>query len=751
MLQRAPWRVQRWWVALSGVMGVSFGLRVFFNRHRVLLADRVNFQGADSWYHVRLIENLVHNFPHWLAVDPYALSGGQRVAVAPFFNLVVATVAWAIGLGSPSQHTIEVVAALIPPVLAALVTVPVYLIGAHVFGRRAGLMAAALLAIMPGPFLDRTTFGYVDHHGMEVLLAALVIWALMTRRSRGIRAGILLGCYLLTWTSGTFLVGVLGLWLLIQSLLGYLNAEPIDINFLDIFVSAGIALVLVVLLQDHQMFRFGSQVAAVSALAGLSAMMEALHRQWPPSPRTRWLVPGVAAAGAVAAFAVFVFALPSVSRVVLGDLRRFTPGIAGQTVTEAVPLFYVLGGQFSLAAAYVLFRTAFFVGVIALLPLTRRVWRDRNPSLTLLWTWSAVTFAATLSQNRFGYYLQMNLALLSGWLCDAALSWATAPRVAPPKAKAKKIPRGQTKPQAEIAGPSRFRPAVVSLAIVVLLFVPSLLQATRVVRVDSGVPDPWYSAMTWLRLNSAEPFGTPDRYLAREPEGGADRSPAYSVMSWWDFGYRITAIAHRVPVANPTQEGSEEAARFFSATSAHDADAIMDASRSRYVVADDSLPLILHYADGSMSGSFASLLAWARVPASGFYDLYYEPSQAGGLTPVLLFYPEYFQTMAHRLFVHAGQAAMPRDSTYVISYAERRSPSGQMYRHILSARRFAAFAEGNAYLATLGPGLHRIVSRDPMSTPVPLEALPRYHLLHEEFAAGRPEQGLPVVRLFGYR
>src|SRR4051812_24963835 len=66
----------------------------------------------------------------------------------------------------------------------------------------------------------------------------------------------------------------------------------------------------------------------------------------------------------------------------------------------------------------------------------------------------------------------------------------------------------------------------------------------------------------------------------------------------------------------------------------HAADAIMDATRSRYVVADDSLPLILHYADGSLTGSFASVITWAHLPASRFYDLYYEPSQGGGLTPV---------------------------------------------------------------------------------------------------------------------
>lgn len=56
---------------------------------------------------------------------------------------------------------------LAPPVLAALTIVGVYVVGRLAAGRLAGLLAAALAAILPGHFLDRTLVGYADHHALE--------------------------------------------------------------------------------------------------------------------------------------------------------------------------------------------------------------------------------------------------------------------------------------------------------------------------------------------------------------------------------------------------------------------------------------------------------------------------------------------------------------------------------------------------------------------------------------------------------
>src|SRR5215470_14890808 len=58
----------------------------------------VNLQDPDAWYHLRLIENQTHNFPHRLLTDPYAADGGALVPLAPLFDFVVSLLAWVAGL-----------------------------------------------------------------------------------------------------------------------------------------------------------------------------------------------------------------------------------------------------------------------------------------------------------------------------------------------------------------------------------------------------------------------------------------------------------------------------------------------------------------------------------------------------------------------------------------------------------------------------------------------------------------------------
>jgi len=73
-----------------------------------------------------VIDNLVHNFPHHSPFNPYSIyPGGDMVTSLLFFDYLIAGTAWLIGLGSPTQHTVDVVGVYFPPVLGALTVIPV--------------------------------------------------------------------------------------------------------------------------------------------------------------------------------------------------------------------------------------------------------------------------------------------------------------------------------------------------------------------------------------------------------------------------------------------------------------------------------------------------------------------------------------------------------------------------------------------------------------------------------------------------
>jgi hypothetical protein len=108
-------------------------------------------------------------------------------------------------------------------------------------------------------------------------------------------------------------------------------------------------------------------------------------------------------------------------------------------------------------------------------------------------------------------------------------------------------------------------------------------------------------------------------------------------------------------------------------------------------------------------------------PADGFYEVYYVPTDTGGQW-VTLFYPAYYQSIVVRLYNFQGKAVVPMESI-VISYAEKVSAEGIVYKEITNALSFSTYEEAEDYVASQEAGNYRIVGTSPLSSPVPLEEL----------------------------
>src|SRR5260221_2394233 len=163
-------------VCLAIIVIGGLAVRVVFSYGLVVTPAGVNFQDNDSWYHARAVEHMVANWPHRVHHDPYAIYSGQTVPLAPLLDFVVATAAVVAGFGSPSSDVIDMVAACAPAVMGALIALPVFLAGRRLFDRRAALLTAALVAFFPGHLLERSRFGYLDHHVLEALMSTTTLW-----------------------------------------------------------------------------------------------------------------------------------------------------------------------------------------------------------------------------------------------------------------------------------------------------------------------------------------------------------------------------------------------------------------------------------------------------------------------------------------------------------------------------------------------------------------------------------------------
>ena len=636
-------------------------------------ATRVNFLETDAWYHVRLAESQVRNFPHRITVDPYAAPDGQYVAVAPLLDTIIATIAFVTqGRDAPEPY-IEKIAALVPAIAGVLAVLAVWALATLAFDRRAGLIAALLAAILPGHFLDRTLVGFVDHHALEVLLS----FATMACIAYGavVAAGICLGLYLLAWASGSYFVFILAVWIVLTAIVA---PEQRASAGRSTAIMAAIALAIVLLFQDRGLFRYNTQVAALTGLiiVSLAVMYFARHL-------IRTI--GILAAATIGLVTLVWLLMPSLFNQVVTDLNRFRPDATRMAVLEARPLF-LYSGNWTWSQPWVFFRSGFYAGLVALPLLAIATWRSRRVDHVLILCFTTANYLATLGQNRFGYYLVPATAVVISWLAVRVLDWGGVPHAG--------------NPQPRIKRPFPFQREVAVIAVAGLLIAPNIVPAAITTTRTGGMPGYWFNAMEWLRTNTPEPFSSDGFYYARY---GATNPPAsFSVMNWWDQGYWIIQTARRVPISNPTQSGADKAARFLTSTSEADALKILAADRARYVVVDWELPFRAG-PGGSLAGRFQNLADWAGIPTSRFYSLCFtRASNAEAWAPIWIYREAYYQSMVYRLMVLGGAASNPVNSTYVAQIAHRTDTTGRSFCEVVTRWQFARPEEARQSAAQRG-------------------------------------------------
>jgi len=176
-------------ILIAAFFGISLFFRIYLPYGKIFVDDWIKMSSIDVYFYMRLVDNLVYNFPHLTQFDPYLIyPGGGGVGSLSFFHQLQAGFIWIIGLGSPTQHTVDVVGAYFPTVLAALTIIPVYFIGKTLFNKWAGLLAAGLIAILPGEFMGRSILGGGDNPIAETLFTttalAFLILAIKTAGQR---------------------------------------------------------------------------------------------------------------------------------------------------------------------------------------------------------------------------------------------------------------------------------------------------------------------------------------------------------------------------------------------------------------------------------------------------------------------------------------------------------------------------------------------------------------------------------------
>jgi dolichyl-diphosphooligosaccharide--protein glycosyltransferase len=641
----------------------------------------------DPLYHMRMVEVLLHNYPQGMFYNPLTnYPHGAFIHFGPLFDHMIAITALVIGLGNPSTELLNTIGAYFPTVLGALLVFPMYFLGKYLKDRKTGVIAAILISITPGQFLNRSMIIFTDHHVAEALFSTLFIlffMLAMIQAKKGnlsvkmlqerdkqttkplvyaILAGVMYAAYQLTWAGAPLFGMIIVIFAAIQYSIDHVNNRSTDYLGIVGIVTFMVGLLLVlpfihfnmgVSIYYYSWFHLLSAMAAMAAFVYMSLVHKELNRR----KLNPLYYPIVLLVTIVVALIALRIVSPSVYYMIIATPAAIFKVQTGgfSTVGEVSSIFYS-GGSFTLSSVWYNFAMGFFISLIAMFMLLYSVKKDKRPEELLVLVWTFIMLLAIYGQNRFAYYYAINVALLSGYFAAKVLDmvgWKKVEAAYHDKVKSiGEIPQFISK-NVKVAH-------LLTIFMLLLLVVyPSYSLAMEQSQYASGANGYWLESLFWMRDNTPDP-GMDFLKIYEAPESGERfdyPDSAYGVMSWWDYGHEIEAIARRLPNANPFQAGiggrstsiNEDnrpgAAPFFTAPSEEEATAVLEAihpdpdkAAARYIISDVEMA----------TGKFYAMTAWTMdtegyyVPVQTDSGVQYVPGQ------------RYYDSMEARLHIFDG-------------------------------------------------------------------------------------------------
>jgi len=643
-----PEKLDKFWqwifIAIAVVVGLYFRIIGPWNGTFVDWMDGARLSGNDPWYYFRLIQSCLANFPNRIWFDAFTnYPYGTYTHFGPFlvyFSAIIAKL-----IGASNSESIRNVIVFIPAIGGALLALPVYLFAKEVFNKKTGVIASLLVIMIPGQLLHRSVLSFNDHHVWEVfwMTSTLCLFTLSINCFENIRtvedlvnkktklcllvlAGLALGLYLLAWAAGFVTALMILLFIFILYLLkGFIKVNTFAITTIScvVFLSAAFIYLPFAFKAPGYATMFYTPLQLIVLLAStltvaLFYSVEIYERKI--NITTRFKKYSITVAVTIIAImlssGILVF-FPDFANQIIGIIGIFQPKGGALTIAEVQP-FFIQGGQFSLANAWYHFSMAFFFAIPGMFYTVYLLIKERKGLYLLVLIWGFAMLVALAGQNRFAYYFGAVAAVFAAVMLDALLRRfrfydAVNSVITNNSKELKKIGYGKI---------------VISALLIFILFYPTFVTAYEQSKYAAGgINKQWYDALVWMRHNTPNKEMYDEFYykLYQPSPNTRELYPyypngTYGIMSWWDYGHWITAIAHRIPNANPFQQGIGNkynnvpgAAPFFTAFNESYANEIADKLGVKYVITDVEMA----------TGKFFAMAVWAEGSLDKAGQMYY--------------------------------------------------------------------------------------------------------------------------------
>ena len=631
----------------------------------VVFSDPVKYSADDGIYHMRLVENMLlgGHFPFRIYFDPFTnFPHGTYIHFTPLFDWLLAVIIWLASLGKPTLEMINKIAPFYPAVMGACLAFPVYFLTKAIFKNRAAALLAAFLSVILSPFLYRSLLGITDHHVAEVLFSTLammfLVFALQSRRKTesgkfsidyelkserkfwiyALLAGFSLGLYFLAWTGAIMFLFLIFCFAVLYYLIEYFLGRKKNWILQMAMLIFAVAFLMISPFFGHpdlfQTYMYNIVHLLAFGLGFLTLAMLLLLDFWFEKKKISKKMMPIAAAGAVILMlAVLKIFFPALFDSLVSGAKEVNTGMveyskARELVSEMKPADY--------SGLVNNFQMIFIVAMMAICAAVYNFFRNNKAELLLLVCWAV--FVSIMSgvlylfgQIRFICYLSPVFAMLfAGFVVNMfEFGWKGV-------CKARGMQDLNLKKYIGY-GCS----AIIFIAMYFLVYpfpfnagsnfphsLPAVFQDMISSWKFSAADQNRYDVADWLKNH------TPDTgldYYSLYKEPGVDSKTgkvnayqypdsAYGILAVWDFGHMITYYAHRIPVANPFQEGigrknsdgsiTPGYATFFLEENEAVATGYLDELKVKYVIADSS--------SANSDNVYQQMIKWQQDELDGY-------------------------------------------------------------------------------------------------------------------------------------
>ena len=570
----------------------------------------------DPWYVIRQIELASHTNLSYTWFDPFTnYPQGAFIHWGPFLPIVGAIIALITGT-CESNAMISCISWL--PIIIATISIPLmYYLGRRLHGEYCGISAALLIAVIPGSYLIRSMYGYLDHHILEsfFMLAYAAVFTLSVKKVfiedaipslrqigiYGAMTGFILGLGMLNSQTMIIAAGISALFVLIYGLqLIKSGKSTLNLSLFLIPVSSIGALLTIacyttdIAAPNVLPYNPASLTPVILLPCIISIILTAIQvvfnkRRMPHE----WIIPSILGTGLLL-YILWSLLHPSSLQSILETVLFAIPASSPFAIAEYLPL--------SPEVALFNYHIMIILFIPGLLLLTYYGFLENNAIALYISLWSGITGVLTVLNTRYEILFAVPLVLTTAFL----LSWLfyyQKYRLQTPEEHQSWQERTGTR---------------VSLILLIGTIGISLCISCMLATADFDyqpyvASEDWIEGLLWMK--NATPDPGVDYYQVYHADSFRYPDSAYGVLSWWDYGHWITTIAHRMAVTNPFQANLDMAAQFFMSRSEKPADLITSENSIKYIITDadmlfDTMQMMMRvYSRDATPGQYMGLIS----------------------------------------------------------------------------------------------------------------------------------------------